>query len=160
MLKDIELFKTHQGGPFIDFIVSISKEENDFLDKKDLHLYLIINVFDPLFIHSFKIGNQTFDVSGGCISFDGDKLKIIVSSLKGTLEKLNDIHNKEDLSVFLDNFHKESNVGFLENMEIANIDIDKDWKILIEKLKMINKELMDVVIKCMNENKILWVCGV
>jgi len=159
MLKYVELFKDPHSGPYIDFIISDNKTEDELFSKQDPQFYLNIDVFSPLFIHCFEMGGQYFDLWGGCIPYNKDVLKKVVTKLEEVLKKLSKVDSKAELVAFSDQHHKEREDELLKNMEIENIDIGKDWKILVEKFKKVNNDLIDLALRCIEEEKVLWVCG-
>jgi len=117
--------------------------------------YIDSNVFN-LFTPCFEAANKLYEYYGPT-KYNARKIIPLRNELLNYLEEMQSLKELKDFQDLISkNFLGKE---FLELMEKDHPGWQKDWKLYLEKLICINKEMIELVEKCADEEKILWVVG-
>ena len=117
--------------------------------------YIDSNVFN-LFTACFEVANKLYEYYGPT-KYNARKIIPLRNELINYLEKLQSLNSLND---FRDHIGKDFlGKDFLELLDKEQPEWQKEWKSYLDKLMAINKQMVELVEKCADEEKILWVVG-
>lgn len=138
---------------FVEFNITGDKDtysacniESQFLHTK------VFNLFMPCFQQSNKIFDY-FEPT----RFSSRSFIVLNNNLKGFLRRL----EKIDSPVRFTSLVEERPFGKLFTDELKNdgVNLENDWEEILSHLIAVNKGLIDIVCKCVNDSRELWVIG-
>lgn len=167
-LKDIKLIMNseREGTDYIEFFIGDAKKPKNFFtgDLKepenwnDNSRYLSSSIFGSLFWDSFEsLDGNKFDIVGPPTAYKDEELKKILVLLQDNLGALEKINSLEEFIQRITRFDK---------VLLAELNHDygevwkKDWREILDKLIVVNKDLMQIVENCLKDSRVLWVLGV
>ena len=113
---------------------------------------VVFNLFAPC----FEEANKLYEYYGPT-KYNARKIIPLRNELIRHKENLEGLKSADDL---------EDHVGshflgreFIEALKTMDSGWEKSWKTYVDKLIIINQEIIDLVEKCADEEKILWVVG-
>lgn len=117
--------------------------------------YMQSEVFN-LFIKCFENSNQLYEFYGATKY----NLRKIVPLKNELIKKLETIQSITKLSELKDHI-KSIFLGeeFLEKLYATDTNWEKEWEKYLNKLIKVNKGLINITDKCIDEQRILWVIG-
>jgi hypothetical protein len=140
----------------VDFIeFNITGDSDNYIKCHEDSLYLNSNVFN-IFAGCFERSNYLFEFIGQTI-YNARKIIPLRNALDENLEKLTLIEN-------IDEFKKYVTSIFLGRdllLDLALVDPlwEQCWKFYLRRLIIINRDLIKLIDKCIDEERILWVIG-
>ena len=148
----IELF----NADYLNIVELNTTGDNENYIKGDSESqYMQSEVFN-LFIRCFENSNKLYEFYGATKY----NLRKIVP-LKNELSKKLDTFQTIDSLNGLKNYIKSIFLGndFIEKLNATNPNWEKNWKNYRDSLIDVNKGLIDITEKCIDEQRILWVIG-
>ena len=121
-------------------------EESRFINSK---------VFN-LFASCFEKSNDLYDYFEPT-KFNARKIVVLRNQLIAYLETLNKINNSKDFMAFIDDIFLGK--AFLEEIECIDAAWRKNWETHLSHLREINLEMISIVERCIDEERILWIIG-
>ena len=117
--------------------------------------YLDSTVFN-IFTSCFENANKLYDYISPT-KYNSRKIIPLRNELIDTLEAFNSIKSKDEFSKVISDrsFGRE----FMEELEKNDKKWAEHWETYLEKLKTVNKELIELTEKCADEERIMWVVG-
>lgn len=109
-----------------------------------------------LFISCFEKSNTLFDYYEPT-QFTSRKIVPLINELKKNLENLQEQDTLESFTRFID--RKPLGSRFVESLNKNDPDWEKNWTNYQEQLMDINRSLISLVNRCLEEDKNLWVKG-
>ena len=148
----IELF----NADYLNIVELNTTGDNENYIKGDSESqYMQSEVFN-LFIDCFENSNKLYEFYGAT-KYNLRKIVPLKNELTKKLDTFQTIDSLNDLknyikSIFLGN-------DFIEKLNITNPSWEKNWKIYLSNLIEVNKGLINITEKCIDEQRILWVIG-
>lgn len=138
---------------FVEFNTTGDNEEYNPCD--DESLYMDTEVFN-LFTHCFEHSEKLFDYFGPT-RYNSRNIVPLLNELKANQKKLKEINS---LDFFID-FIGSSFLGtnFIYETEKLDKSWSLNWEQYCRKLVMINGQLINLVNKCIDQSRTLWVIG-
>ena len=138
---------------FVEFNITGNSETYNKCDEESV--FLNANVFN-IFAGCFERSNHLFDAVGPTM-FNARKIIPLRNELDANLEKLLVIES-------IDEFKKYVTGIFLGRdliLDLAKADPlwEQCWKFYLRRLTVINRDLILLVDKCVDEERILWFIG-
>jgi hypothetical protein len=138
---------------FVEFNITGNSETYNKCDEESV--FLNANVFN-IFAGCFERSNHLFDAVGPTM-FNARKIIPLRNELDANLEKLLVIET-------IDEFKKYVTGIFLGRdliLDLAKADPlwEQCWKFYLRRLTVINRDLILLVDKCVDEERILWFIG-
>lgn len=130
--------------------------DNDTYVKGDSESsYLQSEVFN-LFINCFENSNRLYEFYGAT-KYDIRKIVPLKNELNEKLRTLQSINSLEEFK----NHIKDIFLGneFLEKLHNHYEGWEKEWKYYLDKLIRVNRGLISIAEKCIEEQRVLWVIG-
>ena len=117
--------------------------------------YLDSTVFN-IFTSCFENANKLYDYISPT-KYNSRKIIPLRNELLNTLEAFNSIKSKDEFSKVISDrsFGRE----FMEELEKNDKKWAEHWETYLDKLKTVNKELIELTEKCADEERIMWVVG-
>ena len=117
--------------------------------------YLDSTVFN-IFTSCFENANKLYDYISPT-KYNSRKIIPLRNELIDTLEAFNSIKSKDEFSKVISDrsFGRE----FMGELEKNDKKWSERWETYLEKLKKVNKELIELTEKCADEERIMWVVG-
>lgn len=149
----IELLPKSQCLNFVEFNITGDNENYNKCDEESM--YLNSDIFN-LFTHCFENSNQLY-VDFGETRYNSKNIIPLQNELELNLLKLKEIDTA-------DNFEKYIKGIFLGENVIHKIDKkDKNWRDKWDKYQemivKVNEDLLKLIDKCLDQDRILWVVG-
>lgn len=148
----IELF----NADYLNIVELNTTGDNENYIKGDSESqYMQSEVFN-LFIKCFENSNRLYEFYGAT-KYNLRKIVPLKNELTKKLETLQSISELNELK----NHIKSIFLGeeFLEKLYVTDENWEKDWKKYLNKLIEVNKGLIGITDKCIDEQRILWVIG-
>ncbi len=142
--KDLNFVELNYTGGNETFIRC--DKESKYVDS------IVFNLFAPC----FESANKLYEYYGPT-KYNARKIIPLRNELMNYLEKLQSITTLEGFKDLLSQHFLGKE--FLEAMDNDDAGWEKDWKSVLSKLLVINKEMINLTEKCADEEKILWVVG-
>jgi hypothetical protein len=134
---------------------NITGDNQDYKTFDSESKFLESEVFN-LFTTCFENSNKLFDYYG-TTKYNVKKIIPLLNELKKNLNILKHINTFDKFYHHID--LKILGLNFLAQLEKDNHQWKNNWRDYLEKLIEINKDLIKLVSRCINEDKILWVKG-
>ncbi len=140
----------------IDFFEFNITGDNDNFNKCDPEsLFINSSVFN-IFASCFEQSNYLFEFVGQT-KYNSRKLVPLRNELTENLLLLQSIETREDFKKYVINIFLGRDL--LQDLAKADPNWELCWKYYLRRLIVINRNLIDLVDKCINEERILWVIG-
>jgi len=138
---------------FVEFNITGSVESIQRCDKDSL--YMDSELFS-LFSECFESSNNLYDYFGPT-KYNSRNIIILLNALKANFDKIDKVNS-------LDNFVDFVGSKFLGSGFVMELErIDKSWRLNWEqykqKLIVINQQLIKLIDRCVEEERILWLIG-
>ncbi len=121
-------------------------EESFFLSSEVFNLYA----------HCYEQSNELYEYFEPT-KYNSRKIIVLRNELTVNLEKLSRIKTVDEFVNYIDNVFLGKT--FLIELEKADSSWKENWESYNLKLKEINKEMITIVDRCIDESRILWVIG-
>jgi hypothetical protein len=138
---------------FFEFNITGDTENYNKCDEESL--FLNSNVFN-IFAGSFERSNHLFEFVGQTM-YNSRKIIPLRNSLDENLEKILLIENIEEFKKYVTGIFLGRDL--LVDLEKADPLWEQCWKFYLRRLTLINRDLIKLVDKCIEEERILWVIG-
>lgn len=130
-------------------------DQENYIKGDSESSYIQSEVFN-LFINCFENSNRLYEIYGAT-KYNIRKIIPLENKLKEKLNSLQSINNLSEFksyisSIFLGN-------EFLEKLQVNNKNWEQGWNFHLKKLVKVNEGLIQIVQKCINEERILWIIG-
>ncbi len=148
----IEIFNTDT----LNFVeLNITGDNNNYRRCDSESKYLDSTVFN-IFTSCFENANKLYDYISPT-KYNSRKIIPLRNELINSLEDFDSIKSKDEFSKVISDrsFGRE----FMEELEKNDKKWPERWETYLEKLKKVNKDLIDLTEKCADEERILWVVG-
>jgi hypothetical protein len=148
----IELF----DADTLNFVeLNITGDNNNYRRCDAESKYLDSTVFN-IFASCFENANKLYDYISPT-KYNSRKIIPLRNELITSLESLNSIKSKDEFSKVISDrsFGRE----FMEELYKDDKNWPERWETYLEKLKNVNKELINLTEKCADQERIMWVVG-
>lgn len=138
---------------FVEF--NITGDNENFLrcDPESKYMdSIVFNIFAPC----FENANKLYDYFGGT-KYNSRKIIPLRNELRAHLEMLEKVKSIDEFIRIVS--RKFLGKDFLEELVKQDKNWNENWQFYLEKLKIINRELIKLTEKCADEERILWVIG-
>jgi hypothetical protein len=148
----IEIFNA-EALNFVE--LNITGDNNNYRRCDAESKYLDSTVFN-IFTSCFENANKLYDYISPT-KYNSRKIIPLRNELITSLESLNSIKSKDEFSKVISDrsFGRE----FMEELERNDKNWPERWETYLEKLKNVNKELINLTEKCADQERIMWVVG-
>jgi len=109
-----------------------------------------------IFTSCFENANKLYEFFGAT-KYNVRKIVPLKNELTKNLENFERIDTLELFKEFLDQIFLGAD--FIEELAIEDHNWEANWKVYLEKLIKVNKGLIELTDKCIEEQRILWVIG-
>lgn len=148
----IELYDSNK----LNFVELNITGDNDNYQKIDLESKFLDGEVFNLFSVCFENSNKLFDYFGPT-KYNSRRIIPLQNELIRHLEKLENIKKLEDFITFTSEIFLGN--SFIISLEKQDKLWEKNWESYLEKLLAINKDLIELIDKCVEQERILWVIG-
>jgi len=129
---------------------------NDTYIRCDKESKYIDSIVFNLFAPCFENANKLYEYFGPT-KYNARKIIPLRNELMTYCEKLESVKSTKEFTDYISsNFLGKE---FIETLSQSEPSWEKQWKSYVDKLIIINKELIALAEKCADEEKILWVVG-
>jgi hypothetical protein len=138
---------------FVEF--NITGDDYNFYRLNEESRYVNSEVFN-LFAHCFEKSNELYEYFEPT-KFNARKIVVLRNELIAHLEKLNEITSLDDFVAYADRIFLGK--AFLIELEKMDTIWSDHWELYHSLLKEINREMIAITERCIDETRILWVIG-
>jgi hypothetical protein len=149
---NIELY----NSDFLNFVELNSTGDNDEYRRCDPESKYLDTVVFNLFLGCFENANKLFDYFSGT-KYNSRKIIVLRNELLRNREDLEKIHVFKDFAGWVQN--RFMGKDFIQELEHQDPSWQEKWNAYLEKLIMLNSELISFTEKCADEERVLWVVG-
>ncbi|MFP4525764.1 MAG: hypothetical protein ACLFNL_05190 [Bacteroidales bacterium] len=148
----IELF----NADYLNIVELNTTGDNENYVKGDSESqYMQSEVFN-IFIKCFENSNSLYEFYGAT-KYNLRKIVPLRNELTQKLETLESIKSLNDFKEHINNIFL--GYEFIDKLKQTNANWENNWDNYLEKLKKVNKGLIKITEKCIDEQRILWVIG-
>lgn len=148
----IELFSSE----YLNIVELNTTGDNENYIKGDSESkYLQSEVFN-LFANCFENANKLYEFFGAT-KYNARKIVPLRNELANKLEALQNIKGLKDFENHLDQVFLGQE--FIDELTLEDRDWKNKWKHYLDQLIEVNKGLVEISDKCIEEQKVLWVIG-
>lgn len=148
----IELF----SSDYLNIVELNTTGDNENYIKGDSESKYVEGEVFNIFANCFENANKLYEFFGAT-KYNARKIVPLRNELLSKLESLEKIGSLEDFHNHLDQVFLGNE--FIDELTIEDKDWEKKWKFYLDKLIVLNKGLIEIVEKCIEEQRILWVIG-
>ena len=138
---------------FVEF--NITGDDINFSRLNNESRFIHSDVFN-LFSSCFENSNDLYEYFEPT-KYNARKIVVLKNELIANLNKLDEISSKDELISFINNLFLGK--AFLLELEKTNKNWGEHWEKYLSQLKEINREMVAIVERCIDETRILWVIG-
>lgn len=138
---------------FVEFNITGTNQMHQRCDNESL--YLNAQIFN-IFVGCFERSNHLFDILGSTL-YDIRKIIPLRNELEVNFNVLRQIDTLNEFRHYVLGIFLGKNL--LEELEQADAHWEKRWKFYLRKLMLINKDLIALADRCLEEEKVLWFIG-
>jgi hypothetical protein len=140
----------------VDFVEFNITGDNDNYNKCDPEsFYLNSNVFN-IYAGCFERSNHLFEFIGQT-KYNSRKIIPLKNELEENLFKLNSIQNLVEFKYYVTGIFLGRDL--LKDLSEADPNWEKCWKYYQRRLIVINRDLIKIIDKCIEQELVLWVIG-
>ncbi len=140
----------------LNFVELNTTGDNDnYIRCDEASRYVDMEVFN-IYAHCFEEANKLYEYYEPT-KFNSRKIVPLRNALLENLENLNKIDSKELFVEFIGNIFLGKE--FILSLEKIDKTWDENWETYIVKLRVINREIIEIIEDCIENEKILWVVG-
>lgn len=139
---------------YVQFDISGDENHYNFWHSDSLYLY------EPIFgvfVDCFEKSVERLNYYGPTV-FRASELLRLEQALESSQRDFEQITSSDDLISKLSKLILGKN--FLRELEKENYDLKTEWGTVVSSLKLINDALVELVQKCIQEKRVLWVLGI
>jgi len=149
---NIELF----NSDFLNFVELNFTGDNDEYRRCDPESkYLDTDVFN-LFLECFENANKLFDYFLGT-KYNSRKIIVLRNELFRNLEEIEKIDTLNGFTEMAES--RFMGKDFLQALVREQPSWHENWKVYLDKILTVNRELITFTEKCADEERVLWVIG-
>ncbi len=148
----IELFSSE----YLNIVELNTTGDNENYIKGDSESRYVESEVFNLFANCFENANKLYEFFGAT-KYNSRKIVPLRNELSQKLEKFQAIKSLDDFQNHLDQVFLGQE--FIDELIAEDIKWKDKWEIYLEKLIEVNKGLILIADKCIEEQKILWVIG-
>jgi len=149
---NIELF----NSDFLNFVELNFTGDNDEYRRCDPESkYLDTDVFN-LFLECFENANKLFDYFLGT-KYNSRKIIVLRNELFRNLEEIEKIDTLKGFTEMAES--RFMGKDFLQALVLEQPSWHENWKVYLDKILTVNRELITFTEKCADEERVLWVIG-
>jgi len=138
---------------FVEF--NITGDDINCYRLNDESRYLSSEIFN-LFVHCFEKSNDLYEYFEPT-KYNIRKIIVLRNEMVANLEKLNEIKSSDNFISFVDEIFLGKT--FLVELEKTDAAFVEHWELYISQIKEINREMIRIIDRCVEEGRILWVIG-
>ena len=144
------------NSDFLNFVELNFTGDNDEYRRCDPESkYLDTDVFN-LFLECFENANKLFDYFLGT-KYNSRKIIVLRNELLRNLEEFEKISTVKDFTKMAES--RFMGKDFLQELGHLQLSWKDNWKIYLDKLITVNRDLIAFTEKCADEDRVLWVIG-
>lgn len=148
----IEIF----DADYLNIVELNTTGDNEHYIKGDSESsYMQSEVFN-LFIKCFENSNQLYEFYGAT-KYDIRKIVPLKNELEKKLNALQSINSLNEFKAHIEDIFLGNE--FLDKLNKHYPGWENQWKEYLDRLIRVNKRLIEIVEKCIDEQRILWVIG-
>ena len=148
----IELFSSE----YLNIVeINTTGDNENYIKGDSESKYVESEVFN-LFANCFENANKLYEFFGAT-KYNSRKIVPLRNELSNKLEKLENIKSLEDFENHLDQVFLGQE--FIDELNIEDSKWKDNWSFYLNKLITLNKGLIEIADKCIEEQKVLWVIG-
>jgi hypothetical protein len=138
---------------FVEF--NITGDDLNYHRLNEESYFLASEVFN-LFAHCFERSNELYEYYEPS-KYNARKIVVLRNELLSNHKLLSNITTESDFICHLENIFLGK--AFFMELEVTDPHWKNHWQAYVEKLKEVNKEMLSIVDKCIEEVRILWIIG-
>lgn len=138
---------------FVEFNITGDNENYNKCDPESF--YLNANVFN-IYAGCFERSNHLFEFIGQT-KYNSRKIIPLKNELEDNLYKLNSINTLSEFKTYVTGIFLGRDL--LIDLAKADSDWERCWRYYQRRLIVINRELIKIIDKCIEEELVLWVIG-
>ena len=144
------------GANNLNFVEFNITGDDGNIQRCDKDSYFMDSEIFSLFSDCFEKSNNLYDYFGPA-KYNSRNIVVLMNELKANYDKIEKIDS-------LDNFLDFTGSRFLGSGFVIELEkIDKNWRLNWEQYKMklinINQQLIKLINRCIDEERILWMIG-
>ncbi|HRW63314.1 MAG TPA: hypothetical protein P5132_07485 [Bacteroidales bacterium] len=148
----IELF----GSEYLNIVELNTTGDNENYIKGDSESNYVESEVFNIFTDCFENANKLYEFFGAT-KYNVRKIVPLRNELLSKLEKLENIDSIEKFQDHIDQIFLGQE--FVDELTVEDPEWQNKWKFYLDKLIVLNKGLIDIVEKCIEEQRVLWVIG-
>ena len=138
---------------FVEF--NVTGDDLNFYRLNEESQFINSEVFN-LFAHCFENSNDLYEYYEPT-KFNARKIIVLRNELVTNIENLNKIKNSDAFIEYVDGIFLGK--AFLIELEKMDAGWRDHWELYLSLLKEINREMISIVERCIDESRILWIIG-
>ena len=148
----IELFDSE----YLNIIeLNTTGDDENYIKGDSESKFVESEVFN-IFTKCFENANKLYEFFGAT-KYNVRKIVPLKNELTNNLESLEKISSLEFFKDYIDNIFLGAD--FIEELALEDPEWEVKWKYYLDKLIKVNKGLIGLTDKCIEEQRILWVIG-
>ena len=148
----IELF----SSDYLNIVeLNTTGDNENYIKGESESKYVEGEVFN-IYANCFENANKLYEFFGAT-KYNARKIVPLRNELLSKLESLEAINSLEEFHNHLDQVFLGNE--FIDELTIEDKEWEKKWKFYLDKLIILNKGLIEIAEKCIEEQRILWVIG-
>ncbi len=148
----IELF----SSDYLNIVELNTTGDNENYIKGDSESKYVEGEVFNIYANCFENANKLYEFFGAT-KYNARKIVPLRNELLSKLESLEAINSLEEFHNHLDQVFLGNE--FIDELTIEDKEWEKKWKFYLDKLIILNKGLIEIAEKCIEEQRILWVIG-
>ena len=148
----IELF----GSEYLNIVELNTTGDNENYIKGDSESNYVESEVFNIFTDCFENANKLYEFFGAT-KYNVRKIVPLRNELLSKLEKLEKIDSLEKFTEHIDQIFLGQE--FVDELTVEDPEWQNKWKYYLDKLIVLNKGLIEIVERCIEEQRVLWVIG-
>jgi len=148
----IELF----GSEYLNIVELNTTGDNENYIKGDSESNYVESEVFNIFTDCFENANKLYEFFGAT-KYNVRKIVPLRNELLSKLEKLEKIDSLEKFLEHIDQIFLGQE--FVDELTVEDPEWQNKWKYYLDKLIVLNKGLIEIVERCIEEQRVLWVIG-
>ena len=148
----IELF----SSDYLNIVELNTTGDNENYIKGDSESKYVESEVFNIFANCFENANKLYEFFGAT-KYNARKIVPLRNELLHKLEALEKITTLDELHAHIEQVFLGQE--FIDELTLEDNEWEKKWKFYLDKLIELNKGLVEIAEKCIEEQRILWVIG-
>ncbi len=148
----IELFSSE----YLNIVELNTTGDNENYIKGDSESRYVESEVFNLFTKCFENANKLYEFFGAT-KYNVRNIVPLRNELSDKLESLQNIKSLDDFNQHMDQVFLGQ--GFIDELTLEDQNWKEKWKHYLDQLIEVNKGLIEITDKCLEEQKVLWVIG-